>query len=162
MTMANNNGLGVHPGMRISAQQVALIVVSILALIFMITTLAALNTRADAGRVENERYELLMARFDDEVSALDILLRQQENESGDARVATLHEMIKHIYAADALSIYKVEAFGGDALMTTETYTELTELVNQCIVQLQSGNRPDQQLAEVGAALDALRGGADEA
>ena len=53
MTMANNNGLGVHPGMRISAQQVALIVVSILALIFMITTLAALNTRADAGRVEN-------------------------------------------------------------------------------------------------------------
>ena len=103
-----------------------------------------------------------MARFDDEVSALDILLRQQENESGDARVATLHEMIKHIYAADALSIYKVEAFGGDALMTTETYTELTELVNQCIVQLQSGNRPDQQLAEVGAALAALRGGADEA
>lgn len=160
--MANNTRLGARPGMRISAQQVALIVVSILALIFMITTLAVLNTRSDADQLQGERYDLLKARFDDEVSALEILLNQQENESGDARVATLHDMIKHIYAADALSIYKVEAFGGDALMSTETYTELTELMTQCITQLQAGNRPDQQLADFAATLAELSGEADAA
>ena len=155
--MAKRNGFGVYPGARISAQQVALIAVSVLALILMITKLVAFNKVSDANEVQNARYDKLMARFEGEINALQLMVDNQKNESGEARINTLNEIIKHIYAADALSVYKVEAFGGDELISTDTYSRLTELISQSIRQLQSGNRPDDLISEFTVALDELRG-----
>ena len=50
--MAKRNGFGVYPGARISAQQVTLIAVSVLALILMITTLVAFNKMIKGDREE--------------------------------------------------------------------------------------------------------------
>ena len=88
---------------------------------------------------------------------MQLMVDNQKNESGDARISTLNDIIKHVYAADALSVYKVEAFGGDELISTDTYSRLTELISQSIHQLQSGNRPDDLISEFTAALNELRG-----
>ncbi len=153
--MANRTGFGARPGARISAQQVALIAVSALAIVLMITTLLAFNRSAESERAQQAQRSQLLARYDEEINALGILIERQATESGDARIDTLHDMIKHIYAADALSLCIVEAYGGEPLMTTDQYSELTELVSGSIRQLQSGSDPDANLAEFSAALEAV-------
>lgn len=153
--MAKRTGFGARPAARISAQQVALIAVSALALALMITTLLAFNRSSALGRAQAEQRELLAARYDEELSALNILMERQATESGEARTDTLHDMIKHIYAADALSVCIVEAYGGEPLMTTDSYSLLTDLITSSIAQLQAGNSPDDELAEFSAALAAL-------
>ena len=60
--MAKRNGFGVYPGARISAQQVTLIAVSVLALILMITTLVAFNKVSDANETQNAQYDKLITR----------------------------------------------------------------------------------------------------
>ena len=155
--MAKRNGFGVYPGARISAQQVTLIAVSVLALILMITTLVAFDKVSDANETQNAQYDKLITRFESEINAVQLMVDNQKNESGDARISTLNDIIKHVYAADALSVYKVEAFGGDELISTDTYSRLTELISQSIHQLQSGNRPDDLISEFTAALNQLRG-----
>jgi hypothetical protein len=158
--MAKRNGFSVHPGARISAQQIVLIAVSVLAIVLMITTLAAFNRSSSLSGLQEQQYDKLLVRYNDELHAIDILLSQQENESGDARTHTLHEIQTHVYAADALSIYKVDAYGGDPLMTTDAYSRLSELIEQSIQQLQSGNKPDEQIAEFSAALAELSAAGD--
>ena len=160
--MAKRTGFGVRPGARISAQQVALITVSALALALMITSLLAFNRSADLSQIQQEQREKLTARYNEELSALSILVERQTTESGDARINTLHDMIKHIYAADALSVCIVDAYGGEPLMTTDAYSELTALITSSINQLQSGNDPDANLAEFSTALAELRQGGTDA
>ena len=145
-----------------SAQQVALIAVSALALALMITSLLAFNRSADLSQIQQEQREKLTARYNEELSALSILVERQTTESGDARINTLHDMIKHIYAADALSVCIVDAYGGEPLMTTDAYSELTDLITSSINQLQSGNDPDANLAEFSTALEELRQGGTDA
>ena len=103
--MAKRNGFGVYPGARISAQQVTLIAVSVLALILMITTLVAFNKVSDANETQNAQYDKLITRFESEINAVQLMVDNQKNESGDARISTLNDIIKHVYAADALSVY---------------------------------------------------------
>lgn len=159
--MAKRTGFGVRPGARISAQQVALIAVSALALALMITALVAFNKSADLSSLQAEQRDKLTARYYEELSALSILVQRQETESGNARADTLHDMIKHIYAADALSACIVDAYGGEPLMTTDAYAQLNDLITGSLNQLQSGNDPDANLTEFNAALEELRqGGAD--
>lgn len=160
--MAKRTGFGVRPVARISAQQVALIAVSALALALMITSLLAFNRSADLSQIQQEQREKLTARYNEELSALSILVERQTTESGDARINTLHDMIKHIYAADALSVCIVDAYGGEPLMTTDAYSELTDLITSSINQLQSGNDPDANLAEFSTALEELRQGGTDA
>ena len=102
--MAKRNGFGVYPGARISAQQVTLIAVSVLALILMITTLVAFNKVSDANETQNAQYDKLITRFESEINAVQLMVDNQKNESGDARISTLNDIIKHVYAADALRV----------------------------------------------------------
>ena len=92
--MAKRNGFGVYPGARISAQQVTLIAVSVLALILMITTLVAFNKVSDANETQNAQYDKLITRFESEINAVQLMVDNQKNESGDARISTLNDIIK--------------------------------------------------------------------
>ena len=151
--MAKRNGFGAYN--KISAQQIALIAVSILALILMIALIVTAKSASSVSDTHSESCEKLVARFNGEINAVQILIDNQKNESGDARIDTLNDIIKHVYAADALSVYKVEAFGGDELITTDTYTRLTELMTQSIQQLESGSRPDDTITEFTSVLEGL-------
>lgn len=154
--MAKRKGFGARPASHASAQQAALIVVSILALVFMITTLVGFNKSADMMHIQNEQRAKLEMRLDEELSAIGLLLTQQENESGEAQINTLDEIKKHIYAADMISVYMTSAYNAEPIMTTEMYSQLKDLVNQSITQLQSGNQPSAELSEFAEVLTRLR------
>ena len=156
--MAKRNGFGAYN--KISAQQIALIAVSIVALILMIALIVTAKGASSVSDTHSESCEKLVARFGGEINAVQILIDNQKNESGDARIDTLNDIIKHVYAADALSVYKVEAFGGDELITTDTYTRLTELMTQSIQQLESGSRPDDTITEFTSVLEGLISGTE--
>ena len=110
------------------------------------------SRQPDEDRLE----QLLQTRYTDELNHAQLMISRQANESGEARISTLKEIQSHIYAADALSMYKVSAFGGAEYMATDTFAQLNSLIEQSINHIRGGSDTSAVLSELSEIINTLQ------
>ena len=140
----------------ITIWQIALVILAAVVLALLITTVSAINSDKAAQDCLTAVEDQLQARYLSELNAAQLMIDRQVNESGDARINTLIEIQRHIYAADAFSMYKVSAFGGPDYMTTDIYAQLNGLIEQSIRQLNGGSNPSATLNEFSETVNTLQ------
>ena len=140
----------------ISIWQVALILMTGIALALLIKTVTVTNSESAANARLDRLEQLLQTRYTDELNHAQLMISRQANESGEARISTLKEIQSHIYAADALSMYKVSAFGGAEYMATDTFAQLNSLIEQSINHIRGGSDTSAVLSELSEIINTLQ------